>query len=333
MEKIIINANINPKLKKFLLWFVRLFGVGRLKKYSWSIIRAGLIIGISFIIIYPILVKVSSSFKSEADLYDSTVIWIPRQLNLENFTLVFDQMRYLSSLWNSIKLSFMATALQLVSCTLVGYGLARFKFWGRSIVFSLVIFTLLVPPQTIMVPLYMHFRFFDLFGIIEAITGSRGVNLMNTYWPFALTAMTCMGIKNGLYIYMIRQYFRGMPKELEEAALVDGAGVFKTFYQVMLPSAVPTLVAVILFSFVWQWNDTFYSSLFWTSTKGLPGALSSLMDNVRELYEQTGRPYNDFTSSMLNNTGSLMVIAPLIILYAFAQRYFVESIERSGLVG
>ena len=121
-----------------------------------------------------------------------------------------------------------------------------------------MLLTLIVPPQMIMIPLYLSFRYFDPLGLLPG----NGINLLNSYWPFALTSATAMGMRNGLFIYIMRQYFRGMPAELEEAAYVDGAGALRTFFQVMLPSAVPVMVIVFLFSFVWQWNDDFYSTLF-----------------------------------------------------------------------
>lgn len=299
---------------------IRYASVGRLKLMAWSIVRAVLIIGISFIILYPLLMKISMFFMDQKDLYDRTVKWIPKNLTLENVKIALEYMNYWHTFMNTVKVVLFTTVLQTISCTLVGYGFARFRFPGRSLLFSLVIFTLLVPPQTIMVPLYMNFRI---------------LRLLDTYWPYILTSATCMGIRNGLYIYMIRQFFRQMPKEIEEAAMVDGAGVFKTFYSVMLPSATPVLVTTVLFSIVWQWNDTFYANLFWVKNQVLSSALSALTDNYQQFLRITEgiHEFSPVYRSLLDNVGMLLVIFPLLILYAFAQKYFIESIERSGIVG
>src|SRR5690554_7353610 len=142
--------------------------------------------------------------------------------------------------------------------------------------------------------------------------------------------LTGTGFRCGLYIYIMRQFFRGMPKELEEAAYVDGAGPLKTFFSVMLPGAGPVLTIVFLFSFVWQWNDDYLVSMFVGNRVLLANTLNGLVASV------TGADIMEITygyMSMLNNTGSLLFILPLLILYVFLQRYFIESVERTGLVG
>ena len=299
------------------------------KQVFWSIIKTVLILGISYIILFPILTKISSSIMSEQDLFDKTVKWIPRHITLENYVLVWKAMDYPSAFLNSFLLSVSISILQLFSCTLIGYGLARFDFRGSNILFAIVIFMLIVPPQVIIIPLYMNFRFFDLFGLLF----NKSINMINTYWPFYLLAITGTGMRNGLYIYIMRQFFRGMPQGLEEAAYVDGAGPFRTFFKVMLPGAVPALVIVFLFSFVWQWNDNYFVSVFVGGQNLLANNLSSLARTISGTGDDMSLMISRQKFSMINNTGSLLFITPLILLYGFMQRYFIESIERTGLVG
>lgn len=305
-------------------------------RHGWSIVRGVIIFGICFLILYPTLVKLSVSFMPDKDIYDVTVRYVPKNPTLENYKTVIKSMRYPTAFWNTLKLSALTSIMQLISCTLIGYGFARFKFRGRNVLFALVILTMIVPPQTLMVPLFMHFRFFDIFGIISAITGGRGINLLESYWPFILMSLTGMGLKNGLYIYIMRQFFRNMPKELEEAAYVDGAGMLRTFVQIMLPSAVPAMVTVFLFSFVWQWTDTFYSNLFLVRTDVLAKTAANVSNQImKDLSAEVGVDIYiaPAISSMYSNTASLLVILPLLVLYLFAQKRFVESIERTGIVG
>src|SRR5690606_26916029 len=245
----------------------------------WSFVRMVLIFGICFIILQPLFTKFTVSLMEEADLYDATVVYIPNNITFENYLVALEGMDYVPTFLRTLGLSLMASLLQLASCTIVGYGFARFKFPFKNLIFMFVILCLLVPPQTLMLPLFLHFRFFDVLGLFETITGKAGLNLLDSVWPFLLTSITAMGFKNGLYIFMMRQYFKGMPLELEEAAYIDGSGAFKTFYKIMLPSAVPMLVTIFLFSFVWQWTDSFYTGLYLSDYKVMAGALGSLSAN------------------------------------------------------
>ncbi|MFW5998583.1 MAG: carbohydrate ABC transporter permease [Bacillota bacterium] len=296
----------------------------------WSLLRGFLIIGISFIIIYPLIIKISTSFMNEADIYDLAVRWISRSPDFYNYRAAFIALDFSRALINSLLLCIIVGFLQLVSCTLVGYGLGRFKFKGDSILFGLVILTLIVPPQIVMVPLFLNFRFFDLFGLLQ-----QQINLLGSYWPFVFTAITATGFNNGLFIYIMRQFFKGMPKELEEAAYVDGAGPFRTFFKVMLPGALPAMVIVFLFSFVWQWNDIFYTSMFLRGESFLSINLVNIEGRYRALHTSWFgglEPTIQYTS-LIANAGMVMFILPLIILYISMQKYFIESVQRTGIVG
>jgi multiple sugar transport system permease protein len=306
-------------------------------KWIWALVRAVLLIGMSFVIVYPILLKVSTSFKSLEDLYNPTVMWIPERLSLENFRTALGVMDYFNALRNTFTLSVITTILQTCSCALAGYAFAKLPFKGINILFAGVVLTILVPPQTILVPMYVNFKSFDLFGLIQLISGRNGINLLDSYWPFILTASTANALKSGLFIYIFRQFFRGLSKEIEEAAFVDGAGVFRSFVSIMLPNAIPAAVTVMLFSFVWQWNDTFFTSNFLPNLNTLTNATLSLPYNLNVLLGGgaggTSSQIDPFQASMLVDTGLLLSILPLILMYLFAQRYFVESIDRTGLVG
>ncbi len=301
----------------------------------WSIVRGVIIIGICFTILQPLFVKLSVSFMSEKDLFDSAVKYIPKHFTLNNYKLALKGMDYWSSLLRTFLLSGGVALLQLASCMLVAYGFARFRFPFKKILFACVILMLIVPPQIIMLPLFMHFRFFDIFGIFKAVKGAP-VSLLDTYWPFLIQAATCTGFKNGLFIYMLRQFFKGMPKELEEAAFVDGCTKLKTFIRIIIPSAVPMMVTIFLFGFVWQWMDSFYTSLYLKGTMVIPVALDSLSASVYSEYSNYGGSMNFISPgfiSMMNNTGTILAMVPLVILYLVCQKYFVEGIERSGIVG
>jgi len=307
----------------------------KMKSMAWTLVRSVLIIGLSFVILYPIILKVSIAFKHKSDLYDPNVMYIPRHFTLENFKYVMESMNYFKVVWNSFLLSGSTMLLTTISCALVGYGFARFKFRGSNILFALVILTILVPPQTIMVPTYLQYRNFDVFGIIGLFNGGEGIKLLGTFWPFIISSATAMGLKAGLFIFIFRQFFKGVPREIEEAALVDGAGVFKIFFRIMLPNAIPAIITVMLFSFVWQWNDTYFTTMFLESASVISSQVQIAGATLAsKLSAASGSGQIDpFYLSMLVNTSVLLAITPLIILYLFVQRHFVESVERTGIVG
>ena len=309
--------------------------LANVERMLWSIVRGVIIIGICFTILQPLILKFSVSFMREKDLYDASVKYVAKNFTWNNYKLALSGMNYWTVMPKTIILSASVSFVQLVACLLTAYGFARFRFPLKKLLFGCVIVTMIVPPQVIMLPLFMKYRFFDVFGIFKALTGSS-INLIDTYWPFFIQAMTTMGVRNGLYIYMLRQFFKGMPKELEEAAFVDGCGKLRTFVQIMVPSAVPMMVTVFLFGFVWQWTDIFYTSLYLNKTQVMSTALNSLAVNVYSQYEGFGGSMNFISPgyvSMINNTGTILAIIPLIILYVICQRSFVEGIERSGIVG
>ncbi len=298
-----------------------------------SIVRFILLFGLCFMIIQPILNKISVSFMTEGDLYDPVVINIPAHFTTDNYQLAVKLMSYKTAFKNSMITSLTIGLLQVAVCTLVGYGFARYEFPLKKLWFGCVLLMIIIPPQIMSTSLYLHFKFFDVFGIIKLITGNT-VNLRGSILPYYLMSAGCMGLKNGLYIYLIRQFFRNIPKELEEAAYVDGAGTLKTFIIIMLPDAKPILTSCFLFSFVWQWTDGFYSRMFLGNMKLVSTSLSSIADDLSTyIASQTGvqSTVSVAYSNCILSTGTLMIILPLIILYLFAQKGFVESLSSTGI--
>ena len=295
-----------------------------------GIFRLLLLIGISYVILYPLLVRLSLAFMPRENLTDVTVKWVPTYFTLDNIRAAAGAMNYVSSLLKTLFVCAMVSSLQVVSCTMAAYGFARFRFKGNRLLFALVILTLVIPPQTYIIPIYKQFQFFNPFGLITATTGTPGV--VGGVAPFLMLAVTGMGIKNGLYIYILRQIFKGIPKELEEAARVDGAKTGTIFIRVMLPNVTATVVVVFLLSFVWQYNDVFFTNLYSPDMRMLSTELADLAFTITS-YLGGWNTINDAYTSLLINTGSLLVIAPLIVLFIFCQRSFVESIGRSGIVG
>ncbi|MCL2386386.1 MAG: carbohydrate ABC transporter permease [Defluviitaleaceae bacterium] len=298
-----------------------------------------LLFGLCFLILQPLLHQFSNSIMSREDLFDPTVIAIPRTPTFANYRTAMSLMNYWSTLFSSVLITFLVAALQIVACTLVAYGFARFEFPLKRFWFACVILTVIIPPQIIRAPMFLNFHFFDLFGLITLIFG-QPLQLTGQLGGYALLSATAMGLRNGLYIFMLRQYFRNMPKELEESARVDGCGKLRTFVQIMLPDAVPMLVSCFLFAFVWQWTDGFYTNMFLSDYGIMAVEMSSLGDVFNSYYIRmviaavgSGHgvsPPVALVEAMIS-TGVLIGIAPIILIYLVAQRFFVESIGQSGI--
>ncbi len=303
------------------------------------ILRTVFLLGMGYVMLYPVLFMISGAFKDGVDVYDPTVIWLPKNFSLKAMTLAIKSLDFWNSLKQTVLILVPSVFLQMISTLLAGYGFARFKFKGRGILFACLLFTIIVPVQNLIVPMYANFQSFDMFGIgylYDAITGAGKPNLLNTNWPFYLMAAFGMGIRSGLYIFIMRQFFRNMPKELEEAALIDGCGSFKTFTNVMIPNVKPAIVTVLVFSIVWYWNDFYQSSMFLMDKQTLSVSLTML----NGMLDITAGSISSITSQELMlmrdsvlECGCILVILPILILYIILQRQFTESIERTGIVG
>ena len=298
-----------------------------MKKYAISIFRAILLFGMCFMILQPILNKISLSFMAEKDLYDTSIVIIPKNFSVNNWKISMYLLDYTKSLINTIWVSLLVSAIEVVMCTFVGYGFSRFNFPLRRFWFFCVILLIVIPPQTLSTSLYLHFRYFKFFGAT--------LNLKGTMLPYIMMCFTCMGLKNGLYIFMIRQYYLGFPFELEEAAYVDGCGPFVTFFRIMVPGAKPIITSCFLFSFVWQWTDSFYSNLFLGKIQLLARQVVGLTDKL-SIYLSRARGGGNVSvppalAGAMNSTSVLLIVIPLISHYLFCQRMFVESLASTGV--
>lgn len=335
-----------------------------LQNVVFKLFRFVFLLGIAYVVLYPFFTQIASSFMSPEDFLDVTVQLIPKNFTFDTYKAIWTDLAFAEAFKNTFILSIVCAILQTLSCCLIAYGLAKYKFKGNNLLFLLVVLTMVIPHKTVQFSLEMAFRYFDMLGIVKFLSGNAtigveaidgvlanisifdpessselirqiakegSINLKNTFWPMIILSVTGLAFKNGLYIFMLRQFFRGIPDSLEESAYIDGSGDFRTFFQIILPMSVPMLITVFLFSFCWQWTDQFYIGLFFD--QDITPMLSKLYldipnDIVSLTYEYEGQA---LYVPAIRNTCGIMVILPLVILYAFLQRYLVEGIERSGL--
>jgi multiple sugar transport system permease protein len=299
----------------------------------WPVFRFFILFGLGFVIMYPLLFMLSTAFRPNEQMNDPSIVWIPKSLTLSNLQDTWAVMDFGNTVVNTIVLNIVASLLQVVTCSITGYGFARFKFKGRNLLFAIVLLMIIVPPQITTIPLYLQFAYFKLFGIIP-IYQSNGemLSLIDTGWTMYLPALFANGLKAGLFIYIFRQFFRGLPKELEDAAYLDGCGPFETYIRIMVPNAKTSFLTVFLFSIVWYWNDYYVSSSFFTHNSTVALMLKNLDSTLQQqLFD--GQTVSVRQIIVWLESGCLLSITPLLIMYIFLQRYFIEGVERSGLTG
>ena len=355
-NKIRVEFERTPLKERLKAKFLSLYF---LKKVVWYIFRLILLVGISFIVLFPFFSMITGSFMAPEDFVDATVRLIPKNFTMETYKQIWIENRYVEAFVNTLILSLSSALIQTFVCCLVAYGLAKFKFKGNGLIFMAVIFSLIIPHQTLRSAMFFNFRFFDILGIGQLLNGegitffthtinnsflssldiipstfemfpdgATGINLLNTYWPLIILSVGALAFKNGLYIFMLRQFFKGVPDELEESAYIDGSGVFHTFFTIILPLSVPMMITVFLFAFSWQWTDKFYSVIFFPNDDKvwlMPSVIKSI---PKTLDTETG---GTFYQQAIKGTGAIMVILPLVIMYLFCQKFLVQGIERSGL--
>ena len=336
------------------------------KKFMWKLIRYILLIGVAYVILYPFFSKIFMSFMAAEDFNDSMVQLIPKNFSIDIYKELFIERDYMAAFGATLRLSLLTAVLQTFTCAFVAYGFAKFKFKGNKILFALVILTMIIPHRTIQSAMTDSFGHFDIGGIFNFLSGGEmsffgltytspidildfkgGIQLLDSYWPFVILSITGLAFKNGLFIFLLRQFFMGIPDELEESAYIDGSGVFRTFFKIILPISIPMLITVFIFSFSWCWTDTYYTgnTMFFkgSATGGdfyAPGGGGYLLSNnfvsskeVASLQASVVGVEGKQTEWLgaVHNTSALMVIAPLVVIYLFCQKYLVQGIERSGL--
>ena len=300
-----------------------------IKNLAVNIVRFAILLGVSYVILAPVIGIIVNSISSDRDAYNPMVYILPQNPTLDRYKLVLERLDYFKTMGRDLLYTVSLMALQIVVCSMVGYGFARFDFPFKKLLFGCVVVMIVIPSHTIMLPLYMTFKSFDPFGICTAMTGGS-VNLMGTPVPMYIMTLFGCGLRSGLYIYIFNQFFRGLPKEIEEAAFVDGAGVWYTYFRIMLVNAMPSVITVAVFSLVWQFNDTFYAKLFLISEDIV---ISNKISSLQAMIANQDQILDTTIQELYLDAGIVLVILPIILIYILLQRHFIEGVERSGIVG
>ena len=330
----------------------------QVSNFSFNLISLILILGLCFVILYPFIELVPTVFSTPEDIGNPNVIWVPEEWSILSFKgaarMVMPE--GIMTMAKSIGTALVLMAVQVIISAMTGYTMARVKYrWLSPVMFVLVVLVFLTPRQSLLLAQYIYFSNFDGLGLIpllqdifpgaawlqHPVAGKEGViMLINQPASLYIMALLGNGVNQSLMILIFSQFFKNIPKELEEAALIDGCGFYKTYYKIMVPNAIPAIVIVAILSFVWNYGDTYYTRYFDPEGAHLASELATtfidankqiLLDRVKAWYAVPVT--TDMTFDALKQAGILIFLAPLVVLYLFAQRWLVENLENSGLVG
>ena len=316
----------------------------RLKRKAPNIVfllfRFFFFIGMAYVVLYPVLIMFSRSFRTPDDMLNPQVIWLPQEFTLRNFKIAWEMTGFAEALPVTSRISIISTFFTLVTCSMAGYALGRYKMKFKSVIMAFAILTIVVPIQTYLIPIFFKFRYFDYFGIGTIIGWLIGTpltsNLCESEFSFYILSAFGMGIRSGLFVLLFYQTFRGLPKELEDAARIDGCNEGMVFVKVMLPNAgAPYLVTLIL-SLVWYWNDTVYGGILMRGTQLLAVRMGDLKNIINASFgglQMYNIEPNGISETVIYFAAALLFILPPLVMYLIAQKFFMQSVERSGIVG
>lgn len=277
----------------------------RLRHRLAPVAKHALLISASFIFLLPFYWLVVSALKTNSQIFARPMQWWPDHVQWRNLpdTITYSAFPYFRFLWNSIYYAGAVTIGTVLSCTAVGYGFARLRFPGRNLLFAITLGTMMVPPIVTFIPTYVLFA---------------KANLTGTYAPLILPYF----LGNAFYIFMMRQFFMGVPWDLSDAARLDGAGEFRIFWQVMLPLVRPAVMVVAVFSLLYTWHDFFGPLIYLQDRDTFPLSLG--------LFAFRSQRTSEWGLIMM---GSILTTLPLIVVFLFTQRYFLQGVRMTGLKG
>ena len=287
----------------------------------FKIFKYVFLIDVGFVFFFPFLYMIITSLKSPADIANSTIKWIPMSLWFSNFSVAAAGLHFWDGLTNSIILTVFSTAGHLFSCALMGYALAKYKNNLTKLLMVFVIISIVVPLQVTVMPQYIVFA---------------KLHWINTFLPIIVPSWLGFGLKGGLFVFIFRQFYTGIPNEIEEAARVDGCSAIKTFYKIIVPISMPPILVCTILSVVWHWNDSYLVSTFITDTN--LSTITARLPNLYEILSSSNTSLDNMQLQLIYNeavvmAATLLVVLPLLVFYFIIQRKFMEGVERSGIVG
>lgn len=276
-------------------------------KKKKEIINYILLILAALIMLYPLIWLFFSSFKENSDIFKTSSL-LPEKWSLQGYRDGWKgsgQYTFTTFFINTFKMVIPSVVFTVISCSMVGYGFARFEFIGKRFFFAVMIATMMLPNSVMLIPRYLMYR--DL-------------NWLDSYKPFIIPSIFAT---SAFFIFMFIQFFRGIPRELDESAYVDGCGSLRLYIRILMPLSKPAIFSAMIFQFMWSWNDFFGPLIYISSVNKYPLALGLRMS----MDVNASISWNNILAM------ALVSILPLVFLFFFAQKYFVEGVSTTGLKG
>lgn len=313
-ENKVNRDNLKTKIKK------KIIGTREKNGLIKKIIIYFLLIVFGFIYLYPLIFMAITSLKSEADLMDSSIKWLPTTLEFSNYKVAFEELNYLPSFLKTLIVVIVPSLLNTIVALLTAYGFSRFKFPGKNILFALMLATFVIPSALTQIPQFVWYSKMGLIG-----------NILT----YILPSTFGQGLNEAIYILILYSMFNLIPKQLEEAARIDGASSLEVFFKVAIPMVIPGIVTVFLFSVVWYWNDSATASMYLgRAGQDFWATIPVMLDRYQtQIIAKTNGGVGMKLYQGKKMAGTLLSILPLLIMYFPLQNFFVESIEKTGIAG
>ncbi len=261
-----------------------------------------LLIALTVITLLPLIWMLSASFKLSTEVFTSPIRWIPETFHWENYVQIWQKVDFGRFTWNSAKLTVLVTIIQLLTCSFAAYGFTKCKFPGRDVLFLGYVATIAIPWQTFMLPQYM------MMNKMHLVDSHLGYVLLQSFGAFG--------------VFLLRQFFLGIPNELLEAARIDGLSEYGIYFRIVLPLAKPAMATLAIFTFVTIWND-YMGPMIYFNTE----ANKTIPLGIRMFVGQYSADYQ------LIMAASVLSLVPVLVMYVFCQKYFVQGVATSGLKG
>ena len=310
---------------------------GKIQKFIYAIFRLLVLLAIGYIILYPLFHTISVSLQSRDSLFASTRIWVPTDLDIKtNYQSAWKALDYGKAFYYTCIYQLAAAVIQIVTCGIAAYGFARFEFKGKGLMMTLLFISIIVPDMIVLIPrviTYSQVDFLGVLGLLGKLVGKNlRPNLINTGWTYWLPALFGVGLRSGILIYIYIQFFKGLPKELEEAAWVDGAGPIRTFLQIAVPSSRVVILTVSVFSIIWHWNDWLLCGIYLKNRFPLAIKVKDMLYYIGNAFGIGPDTHTPQTAAYMM-AGCVLFVVPVLIIYIIIQRWFIESIDRVGITG
>ncbi|MBE6781760.1 MAG: carbohydrate ABC transporter permease [Ruminococcaceae bacterium] len=331
IKKLLENPALNIRRRKRMLNTA--WGIA---SYVFKIL---ILLAIGYIVIYPLFYMIVTSLRDKQSFYASARVWIPSSIDpVFNYTMAIEATNFFNALKSTLTREIIAAVIEIVTCSIVAYGFARFKFKLKPVLMAGLFLTILIPETMIIIPRMVTYSNVDFFGILGGIeklfgnsfdiTPSLVANEVN-FLAFWLPSLFAMGLRSGILIYIYIQFFKGLPYELEEASWVDGAGPIRTFVSIALPSSSVVFTTVTVFSVIWHWNDSLLASMYMKDNY----PLAVQLERIQTYLTARGYTYHNRDTMAIMMAGCVLFIIPMLIFYMILQRRFIESIDRVGITG